>query len=120
MMLYLPMNVGARALQLRDTDGESAVVFLPGEPGQLRTNLMHPLGRAALDELYRFRDRKGGRGREQQVNVVFRPSRGETGHPVGPGDTPEVREELGLQLGMDELPALFGAEHAMDEDLRVR
>ena len=51
MMLSLIHDVLSGFVQLRHTDSEGAVLFLPAKEAMFREGFMHPFRRTALDKL---------------------------------------------------------------------
>lgn len=115
----LILNVDHNLIHLRNAHAERAIFGLPGKERLIGKGVMHPLGRAAFDELHGLGDRHGRRQREQQVDVVFDTSDAEGGNTILACDATEVRPKPGTKLRGDERQAVLGAEDTVRKRTNV-
>ena len=113
MMFVLPLNVRDGVIHLRNPNTECAISFLPGEFSIPRKSVLHPLGRAALDQLQRLGDRHRRRERQQKMDVILHSPDGHGLYFVFFCDPSHERPEAFLRFQVDGRFALFGAEYAM-------
>ena len=115
MVLGLGLDVFGRVLDAGDPDAERTISLLPLEIPMLLQRVVNPFRRIAFEKLDRLGNRKRGRNRKQNVNVVLHSACDQELHFVLAGDAAEVGPKTFLQRGLDERSPLFRGEHAMHE-----
>ena len=98
MVLRLPLNVGIRFLNARNSDAERPVALLPLEVPMLLERVANPFRRIAFEELDGLCHRKRGWNREKNMDVVFHATDHQRLHPVLARDAAEIRPEPLLQV----------------------
>ncbi len=115
MMLLLLLDVRNGLVDMRNTDTERSVSFLPGETAMRWKRLVNPLGGSAFDQLNGFGDGNCGRERQQDVRVVMGPIHNKCLHFVLPGNTTDVWPKVLLKILVNQSSSSFGAKDAMHQ-----
>src|ERR1035438_5813840 len=113
-MLFLVLYVPLHDLNLRRTDAERSVSFLPGKA------IPHPPGRASFELLNRMGKGAGRRQHKQQMNMIGGSARGHKRETLAARNAAQVGIEFGGTGGWYQRTTLFGAEDTMNEIARVR
>src|SRR5262245_1348490 len=97
MVLRLVADIPDGNLLLRYPDAERSILFLPSEPF-CSLLIVHPFGRARLDELHCLGNGNGCGQREQEMSMVPHSSDGQRLHAIGASNATHVGPEFRLQL----------------------
>jgi hypothetical protein len=119
VVLFLGIDVADCILNLRNPDRKRPIRILPRKRAPFRM-IVHPLGRAALDQLKGFGYRQGCRQRQQGVDMIGHSTHGERFEFIGSGDSTDVCPNLCLRgFGNQGLAVLGGEKHNALEDSHI-
>ena len=93
MMRRLIFDVTHRWIYPGNSYAERAITFLPRKRAKFGKRLANPFGRVAFEKLCCFGDRKGGRQRDQDVDMVACTADSERLNFILLGDATQVRPE---------------------------
>lgn len=116
-MAFLIGNVTEDSRDVGRAYAEGRIARLPGKPFELRPPCMNPFRRIRLDDPHRFRDRRGRRQRNQQMNVVLcAPDRQSFSVQFTQNST-QIRVKVSANFSCEEWSAVLGAENNVRQQI---
>src|SRR5258705_3093610 len=116
MMRRLALDVIHDGCLVRTAHAESPISFLPGECDSMLTD---PSRGIRFQDLDRPSRSHVGRKRNEQMTMIRDAACGEHWNPEIPAYSAKVFPEPRKQFVRNNVSAFFGAEHAMNEDVRI-